>query len=154
MAEVKPTSGRRHLAGPLVGGVQVCLRCAGVLTDYRNSMVPDGSGPLLGWEDGAWIEVRGDFMSKMDAGESLLPPCGVRLVRAYGAAKSHNRYAADDRSIVPDVRPTRERHRAKRRIERVMKGLVLRPLGTDPVRDERLRKIWTTGRMPEEDRAT
>lgn len=68
-------------------------------------------------------------------------------MKHYGAAKKHNRYASDDRSIVPDVRPVRERHRTKRQIAEVMKGVVLCPLGTDPARDERLRKIWTTGRM-------
>lgn len=77
-AETKePASGRRHLAGPLEGGVQVCVRCEGVLTDYRNCMVAEGSGPLKGWDRGAWVDVHGHFMIKMDAGESLLPPCGA-----------------------------------------------------------------------------
>lgn len=69
-------------------------------------------------------------------------------MQPYGAVKGHNRYADDDRSVEPDVRPARERYRTKRQIAEIMKGLVLHPLGAAPVRDERLRKIWTTGQMP------
>jgi hypothetical protein len=68
-------------------------------------------------------------------------------VQPYGAGKKHNRYATDDRSIVPDVRPARERRLAKKQIA-PMEGVVLRPLGASPARDERLRKIWTPERMP------
>jgi hypothetical protein len=47
-----------HEAGPLdETGVQRCVRCDFVLTDYRGAMVPEGSGPLYGWAEGASIEV-------------------------------------------------------------------------------------------------
>lgn len=47
-----------HEAGPLDAvGLQICVRCGVILTDYRGAMVPDGSGPLGGWETGAAIDV-------------------------------------------------------------------------------------------------
>jgi len=46
-----------HEAGPMIDFVQRCARCGYVLTDYRNSMVPDGSPPLRGWTQGASVEV-------------------------------------------------------------------------------------------------
>lgn len=47
-----------HLAGPLDDtGVQRCERCGYVLTDYRGAMVPTGSPPLRGWDEGAHVEV-------------------------------------------------------------------------------------------------
>jgi hypothetical protein len=47
-----------HLAGPMSKeGVQLCIRCDAVLTDYRNAVVPEGTPPLQGWKEGAHIEV-------------------------------------------------------------------------------------------------
>jgi hypothetical protein len=46
-----------HEAGALVDGVQRCVRCDYILTDYRDAMVPEDSPPLFGWAVGASIEV-------------------------------------------------------------------------------------------------
>lgn len=47
-----------HQAGNMTRrGVQICDRCGVILTDYRNAMVPEGSGPLSGWREGAFVEV-------------------------------------------------------------------------------------------------
>ncbi len=47
-----------HIAGRVVDWVQRCSRCGDVLTDYRNTMVPDDQPPLTGWAVGAHIEVE------------------------------------------------------------------------------------------------
>lgn len=46
-----------HEAGPLVDGIQECVRCGYVLTDYRHAMVPEGDPVPTGWAEGAFIEV-------------------------------------------------------------------------------------------------
>jgi hypothetical protein len=46
-----------HVAGELLDGLQRCLRCGVILTDYRYAMVPSDQGPLTGWAPGASIEV-------------------------------------------------------------------------------------------------
>lgn len=46
-----------HEAGPLVNLVQRCTRCGDVLSDYRNTMYPEGDPPPSGWAVGAHIEV-------------------------------------------------------------------------------------------------
>jgi hypothetical protein len=47
-----------HVAGALrPDGVQRCARCGFVLSDYRDTMVPHGSPPLMGWEPGSRIVV-------------------------------------------------------------------------------------------------
>jgi len=47
-----------HIAGELgKDGVQRCRRCGLILTDYRNSMVPEGSPPLGGFAEGIHVEV-------------------------------------------------------------------------------------------------
>jgi len=38
-------------------GTQACVRCGLLLTDYRNTVVPDGTPALSGWAEGAAIEV-------------------------------------------------------------------------------------------------
>jgi hypothetical protein len=48
---------RVHEAGELVNGIQVCVYCGEILTDYRGAMVPDGTPPLLGFAPGAKVEV-------------------------------------------------------------------------------------------------
>jgi hypothetical protein len=49
-----------HEAGPLEGALQLCRRCGGILSDYRNAMIPSGDPPLVGWAIGARVEVDGD----------------------------------------------------------------------------------------------
>jgi hypothetical protein len=46
-----------HEAGRLIESVQRCARCGYILTDYRNTMVPDGTPPLYGWAVGEWVDV-------------------------------------------------------------------------------------------------
>lgn len=47
-----------HEAGELdASGVQLCRRCGCILTDYRFTMVPDGTPPLAGWAVGASVEI-------------------------------------------------------------------------------------------------
>ena len=46
-----------HVAGPMIDWVQVCERCGEVLSDYRNSMYPEGTPSPSGWTEGAHIEV-------------------------------------------------------------------------------------------------
>lgn len=46
-----------HKAGELVDAVQRCSRCDTVLSDYRDSMVPEGTPPLRGFPVGASVEV-------------------------------------------------------------------------------------------------
>ncbi len=47
-----------HVAGPLEGLVQRCSRCGAILNDYTNAMVPEGSGRLNGFAEGAHVEVQ------------------------------------------------------------------------------------------------
>lgn len=56
---VQPWRATVHLADELVDLVQRCSRCGEVLTDYRNAMVEEGSGPLRGWNEGARVAVAG-----------------------------------------------------------------------------------------------
>jgi hypothetical protein len=46
-----------HEASALVDGVQRCVRCGVILTDYREAMVLESDRPLRGWPAGAFIEV-------------------------------------------------------------------------------------------------
>ena len=47
-----------HVAGPLTAdGVQRCLRCDEVLSDYRNAMIPEDDPHPVGWRIGAHVEV-------------------------------------------------------------------------------------------------
>ena len=51
-----------HEAGHLTSeGLQLCVRCGYVLTDYRNAMVPEehAGEPLRGWAIGARVGVTG-----------------------------------------------------------------------------------------------
>lgn len=51
-----------HIAGPMsADGVQLCVRCGHILTDYRGAMVPteDAKKPLGGWAVGAHVETEG-----------------------------------------------------------------------------------------------
>lgn len=50
-----------HIAGEFKNDIQHCLRCNYILTDYRNSMVPEGTPPMKGWAPGASIEVISGF---------------------------------------------------------------------------------------------
>ena len=51
-----------HLAGPYEGdGTQACVRCGALLTDHRNTMVPEGTPPMRGWEEGAHVEITEGF---------------------------------------------------------------------------------------------
>jgi hypothetical protein len=66
-----------HKAGPLDSdGVQRCIRCGYILTDYRNSMVPEGTPPLRGFADGASVEVLGGYPKYSGVVEKA-PTCGV-----------------------------------------------------------------------------
>mgnify|MGYP001617314729 FL=1 len=48
-----------HHAGTMTHeGVQRCVRCGEILTDYRNSQVLDGTPPMRGWASGASVEVQ------------------------------------------------------------------------------------------------
>lgn len=48
-----------HHAGRIIGGVQLCVRCGALLSDYRNAQVPTGTPPLSGFATGAFVEVIG-----------------------------------------------------------------------------------------------
>ncbi len=67
-----------HIAGPLeADGVQRCTRCGYILTDYRDSMVPTGQGPLRGWPEGRAVEVypgNPRYAATTDAPPTC-PPC-------------------------------------------------------------------------------
>jgi hypothetical protein len=47
-----------HVAGEMVGLVQLCTRCGEVLTDYNGCWIPDGDPRPRGWATGAHIEVE------------------------------------------------------------------------------------------------
>ena len=47
-----------HIAGPMIDFVQRCSRCGEILTDYRDSAVPEGDPPPRGWMVDARIEVE------------------------------------------------------------------------------------------------
>lgn len=49
----------QHIAGILNEGVQRCVRCAGVLSDYRHVLVPEGQAPLPGFVVGVGVYVEG-----------------------------------------------------------------------------------------------
>ena len=48
-----------HIAGSMAGLVQRCALCGEVLSDYRNSMIPEGDQPPRGWAIGAHVEIEG-----------------------------------------------------------------------------------------------
>lgn len=58
-----------HKAGPLIGGIQRCLDCDGIMVDYRGAMVQEGHDHELpgGWEENAdvtyWGPLRGPNQS-------------------------------------------------------------------------------------------
>lgn len=51
--------GTIHKAGPLIGTVQKCLDCGGVLCDYTNAMVQEGKQLPGGWEENADVTYWG-----------------------------------------------------------------------------------------------
>lgn len=51
-----------HHAGPLQNGLQCCMRCGEILSDYRHAMIPVGDPLPTGWAVGAFVE--GDDMPK------------------------------------------------------------------------------------------
>ncbi len=57
---------RVHVAGPLVAGVQECVRCGAILTDYRHARTPTGGPALRGWPEGAHIEVCSNYAATTD----------------------------------------------------------------------------------------
>lgn len=52
-----------HKAGPLTDGVQKCVLCGRVMTDYRGAMT-DSPRPLRGWAEGAWVAMSDDPSSQ------------------------------------------------------------------------------------------
>jgi len=48
----------QHIVGELIGGIQTCVICGAVITDYRGTMVPDGTPPLRGFPAGP-VYIRG-----------------------------------------------------------------------------------------------
>ena len=65
-----------HEAGELTHeGLQRCTRCGIILTDYRNTVVPEGTPPLRGWAEGAFINVfQDDAFRGLEVVEDL-PNC-------------------------------------------------------------------------------
>ncbi len=52
-----------HIAGPMLEGVQRCVRCNAILIDYRNTAIavaPRGVPVLRGWADGAYVYQEGN----------------------------------------------------------------------------------------------
>lgn len=44
---------KKHIAGEMNSeGLQMCVICGEILTDYRGAMVPKGSAPLTGFPSG------------------------------------------------------------------------------------------------------
>ncbi len=72
-----PAADGIHEAGPLDGGVQVCRRCGGILSDYRGAMIPIGDPPLTGWAIGAFVEVQGERPRSSWVTEAA-PTCGEK----------------------------------------------------------------------------
>ena len=53
-----------HIAGPMLeDGTQPCIRCGELLSDYRRTMVRDGTQPLRGWAPGVAIYRYGNGTS-------------------------------------------------------------------------------------------
>jgi hypothetical protein len=78
---VKPEQGSQvealviHEAGELTrDGVQRCVRCGYVLTDYRHTLVVAGSPALGGWEVGAFVEVVKGAGNPRYSGITEVPP--------------------------------------------------------------------------------
>lgn len=42
----------KHISGEMTDGVQKCVVCGHILSDYRGTMVPAGTPPLRGWNPG------------------------------------------------------------------------------------------------------
>jgi hypothetical protein len=57
---------RVHIAGPMIEGVQECVRCGAILTDYRNAFTPAGGPAVGGWAVGAHIEVGPHYAATTD----------------------------------------------------------------------------------------
>ena len=51
-----------HKAGELTEGVQRCVICGFVLSDYRGAVVPEGQTLPKGWSDDGFVAVRGNTM--------------------------------------------------------------------------------------------
>ena len=50
----------RHIAGELIQGVQRCVVCGFILSDYRNTLTSTPHIPLKGWSEGA-VYVKGNI---------------------------------------------------------------------------------------------
>jgi hypothetical protein len=84
-----------HIAGPMSKyGVQRCLRCGEVLTDYRNALVVEGTLPLSGWPRGP-VFVTGNATTLVPVGDDAVPcqgpyhqhtcrRCGEEWLHGYG----------------------------------------------------------------------
>jgi hypothetical protein len=58
----EPMAAVEHLAGRLVDGVQSCLRCDAILTDYRVAEVRLDAAKPAGWAEGARVVIEGRSM--------------------------------------------------------------------------------------------
>lgn len=68
--------GTIHDAGPDAGGLQLCRRCGGTITDYRRAMTPKGSPPLRGYAEGPvtfWGELSGTNSSAAGIHQPAIP---------------------------------------------------------------------------------
>lgn len=50
-----------HIAGELVEGVQCCILCGGVLSDYRGAAWEQGTPAPAGWTKGAAVTRNGNM---------------------------------------------------------------------------------------------
>lgn len=61
----------KHRVKEMQGGVQKCIDCGKIITDYRNAVVPSGQGALQGFPEGnVYMSTGNPRMSCSDAGLS------------------------------------------------------------------------------------
>lgn len=63
----------KHIVGELVGGIQRCVICGLVITDYRNAMVPDDTPPLRGFPEGPVYVRANETTTILEEGDEHKP---------------------------------------------------------------------------------
>lgn len=76
----RPVKAIEHVAGPMIGLVQRCVRCDFVLNDYRNVSYERDAGPPTGWREGDAVGVAGAVSFVRDPSQPPEEPCRARVL--------------------------------------------------------------------------
>lgn len=64
----------KHISGALTNGMQHCVLCGKVLSDYRNTATIQSSTPLRGWPEGA-VYVYSNISTTLEPTDEKIKPC-------------------------------------------------------------------------------